>query len=87
MAREIDALRREVEGLRVGAAAAAAASGVAYGVPPTYQQPPPFAGGYMMPTYPAQPHPGSMHPGHPQPPPGDGMAGPPQFHHGRDGSP
>lgn len=34
MTREMEALRSEVNTLRVGAAAAAAASGVAYGVPP-----------------------------------------------------
>jgi hypothetical protein len=83
MAREIDGLRREVEGLRVGAAAAAAASGVAYGVAPTYQQP--QFNGYlsMGPGYPPLPPggQGNMTPHHPSGQPsqgqGQGQAQPP----------
>jgi hypothetical protein len=59
MSREIEALRREVETLRVSAAAAAAASRVAYGVPPSY--PGSFNGYMAMPGYPPPP-PGSMAP-------------------------
>ena len=84
MAREIDSLRREVEGLRVGAAAAAAASGVTYGVPSNYQQPP-FSGYLSMNNYPPPQGPVPSHQSSQQqqaPPP---SAGQPLVHslHGR----
>lgn len=51
MTREIEGLRSEVNTLRVGAAAAAAASGVTYGVPPPPHYPMSLAGGpgYSLP--------------------------------------
>jgi hypothetical protein len=60
MTRDIEGLRSEVNTLRVGAAAAAAASGVTYGVPPPPHYPMSMGGGsgYNLPPvsgYPSNP--------------------------------
>ncbi|KAJ9097701.1 hypothetical protein QFC21_004738 [Naganishia friedmannii] len=64
MIRDLEALRSEVNTLRVGAAAAAAASGVTYGVPPPPHYPMSMGGGpgYNLPPVSGYPHNSSYQP-------------------------